>query len=138
VSSFGAESGVLLDMVATIDCAIPVIFLDTGKLFPETHAHRETLVELLRLSDVRVVGPGAAMLARTDPQGDLWRREPDRCCHIRKTEVLEAALEGFAAWITGRKRFQGGLRRRLSTIEPEWPSGRIKINPLATWSAEDV
>jgi phosphoadenosine phosphosulfate reductase len=138
VSSFGAESAVLLDMVATIDPAIPVIFLDTGKLFAETHAHRETLVELLQLRDVRVVRPQAATIAHHDREGDLWRNQPDTCCHIRKTEVLEAALDGFAAWITGRKRFQGGLRWHLPTIEPEWPAGRIKINPLATWSAEDV
>jgi len=138
VSSFGAESAALLDMVARIDRATPVIFLDTGKLFAETHAHRQALVEALRLRDVRVVGPEAATVARHDPRGDLWQRDPDGCCHMRKTAVLEAALAGFAAWITGRKRFQGGLRWRLPTIEPEWATGRIKINPLAAWSAEDV
>jgi len=138
VSSFGAESAVLLDMVARIDRAIPVIFLDTGKLFAETQAHREALVEALRLRDVRVVGPDAATVARHDPQGDLWQRDPDGCCRLRKTAVLEAALAGFAAWITGRKRFQGGLRWRLPTIEPEWATGRIKINPLAPWSEGDV
>ena len=138
VSSFGAESAVLLDMVARIDRAIPVIFLDTGKLFAETHAYREALVGALRLSDVRVVGPEPATLARRDPQGDLWQRDPDACCQMRKTAVLEPALAGFAAWITGRKRFQGGLRWRLPTIEPEWASGRIKINPLAPWSPEEV
>ena len=138
VSSFGAESAVLLDMVATIDPATPVIFLDTGKLFPETHAYREELVDLLRLSDVRVVAPRAAALKRHDPAGELWSREPDLCCHIRKTEPLQEALAGFAGWITGRKRFQAGLRSQLPTIEPEWSSGRIKLNPLALWSAEDV
>jgi phosphoadenosine phosphosulfate reductase len=138
VSSFGAESAVLLDMVATIDPAIPVIFLDTGKLFPETHAYREELVDLLRLRDVRVVGPAAPALARHDPGGELWSREPDLCCHVRKTEPLQEALAGFAAWITGRKRFQAGLRSQLPTIEPEWSSGRIKLNPLALWSADDV
>jgi phosphoadenosine phosphosulfate reductase len=138
VSSFGAESAVLLDMVATVDPATPVIFLDTGKLFPETHAYREELVDLLRLRDVRVVGPRAAALARHDPGGELWRREPDLCCHVRKTEPLQEALTGFAGWITGRKRFQAGLRSQLATIEPEWSSGRIKVNPLAFWSADDV
>jgi phosphoadenosine phosphosulfate reductase len=138
VSSFGAESAVLLDMVARIDRAIPVIFLDTRKLFAETHAYREALVEALRLRDVRVVGPEAATVARCDPRGDLWQHDSDACCYMRKTEILEAALVGFAAWITGRKRFQGGLRWRLPTIEPEWATGRIKINPLAPWSAEEV
>jgi phosphoadenosine phosphosulfate reductase len=138
VSSFGADSAVLLDMVASIDRAIPVIFIDTGKLFAETHAYRETLVLTLRLGDVRVVRAEATRLARRDPRGDLWQHEPDSCCHVRKSEVLEAALAGFAAWITGRKRFQGGLRSRLPTIEPERPTGRIKINPLAPWSHEDL
>ena len=72
------------------------------------------------------------------PGGELWRREPDLCCHIRKTEPLQGALLGFACWITGRKRFQAGLRSELPTIEPEWSSGRIKLNPLALWSSEDV
>jgi phosphoadenosine phosphosulfate reductase len=138
VSSFGAESAVLLDMVATVDPATPVIFLDTGKLFGETQAYREELVALLRLSDVRVIRPRAAALARHDGAGDLWRREPDLCCHIRKAEPLQEALEGFAGWITGRKRFQAGLRSQLPILEPEWSSGRIKINPLALWSPEDV
>jgi phosphoadenosine phosphosulfate reductase len=138
VSSFGAESVVLLDMVATVDPATPVIFLDTGKLFGETHTYREELIELLRLSDVRVVRPGAATLARHDAGGDLWRRDPDFCCHIRKTAPLQEALAGFAGWITGRKRFQAGLRSQLPILEPEWSSGRIKLNPLALWSAEDV
>jgi phosphoadenosine phosphosulfate reductase len=138
VSSFGAESAVLLDMVATVDPATPVIFLDTGKLFAETQAYREETVELLRLRDVRVIRPGTAEVARHDKGGDLWRRDPDLCCHIRKTEPLQDALEGFAGWITGRKRFQAGLRSQLPIIEPEWSSGRIKLNPLALWSAEDV
>jgi phosphoadenosine phosphosulfate reductase len=138
VSSFGAESAVLLDMVASVDPATPVIFLDTGKLFPETQAYREELIDLLRLRDVRVVEPRAAALGRYDPGGDLWSREPDLCCHIRKTEPLQEALEGFAGWITGRKRFQAGLRSQLPIIEPEWSSGRIKLNPLALWSAEDI
>jgi phosphoadenosine phosphosulfate reductase len=138
VSSFGAESVVLLDMVATVDRATPVIFLDTGKLFGETNDYREELTALLGLTDVRVVSPAPRDLTLHDPQGSLWQRDPDRCCHIRKTEPLEQALTGFAAWITGRKRFQGGLRGALPTLEGDPATGRIKINPLAPWSAEDI
>jgi phosphoadenosine phosphosulfate reductase len=138
VSSFGAESAVLLDMVATIDPTTPVIFLDTGKLFPETHAYREELTGLLGLKDVRLAAPMAGRLARHDPEGDLWQREPDMCCDVRKTEPLDQALDGFSAWITGRKRFQGGARTALQTIEGEPSVGRVKINPLARWSSEDV
>ena len=138
VSSFGAESVVLLDMVATVDRSTPVIFLDTGKLFGETQDYREELTALLGLTDVRVVSPRRRDLVVHDPAGSLWQSNPDLCCHIRKTEPLEEALTGFAAWITGRKRFQGGLRGALPTIEGDPASGRIKVNPLAPWSADDV
>jgi len=138
VSSFGTESVVLLDMIATIDPAIPVIFLDTGKLFPETHAYREEITELLGLEDVRLATPSIGGLNRYDQAGDLWQREPDLCCHIRKTEPLEDALDGFAAWITGRKRYQGSTRASLPVIEGEPSAGRIKLNPLVRWTSEDI
>ena len=138
VSSFGAESVVLLDMIATIDPTTPVIFLDTGKLFPETHAYRREVTALLGLENVRIAAPMAGRLAHHDPNGDLWRREADLCCDIRKTEPLDRALQGFQGWITGRKRFQGGMRLALPTIEGEPSAGRIKLNPLARWSREDV
>ncbi len=138
VSSFGAESAVLLDMVATVDPDTPVIFLDTGKLFGETYDHREELTRLLGLKRVRMVRPDPAALARHDPRGTLWRRNPDACCHIRKTEPLDGVLDGFAAWITGRKRFQGNLRSALPVIEGEPAMGRLKLNPLAPWTPDDV
>ena len=72
VSSFGAESALLLDLVAGIDRATPVIFLDTGKLFPETLAYRDELVDRLGLGDVRAIQPPADVLAAHDPGGDLW------------------------------------------------------------------
>jgi phosphoadenosine phosphosulfate reductase len=138
VSSFGAESAVLLDLVAQVDPATPVIFLDTRKLFPETLAYRDTLVGLLGLTDVRSVQPDRRDLDRHDPDGSLWSYEPDLCCHIRKTEPLDLALRGFDAWITGRKRFHGGSRKQLETIELDLASGRLKVNPLATWDAGDI
>ncbi|HEX6144534.1 MAG TPA: phosphoadenylyl-sulfate reductase [Geminicoccaceae bacterium] len=138
VSSFGAESIVLLDMVATIEPATPVLFLDTGKLFEVTRQYRERVTDLLGLRDVRVLRPDPAALRRADPGSDLWRRAPDDCCELRKTAPLERGLEGFAAWITGRKRFQGGLREALPRIEADGASGRIKLNPLAMWSGEDL
>ncbi len=138
VSSFGTESAVLLDMVASVDPALPVIFLDTGRLFPETLAYRDHLVALLGLRDVRTVCPDPADLARLDPDGDLHRRDPDLCCHLRKTEPLDAALAGIRAWITGRKRYQGGLRRTLPPVERDPARGIVRLNPLATWTPEEV
>lgn len=138
VSSFGAESAVLLDMVASIDRHTPVVFLETGKLFPETLAYRDELVAWLRLGDVRSVRPAEADLIRYDPDGTLWQREPDMCCHFRKTEPLDAALAGFVGWITGRKRFQGGVRTALRPVEADPITGQIKLNPLAGWTPEDI
>ena len=135
VSSFGTESAVLLHMVAGIDPHTPVIFLDTGKLFPETLAYRDTLVARFGLRDVRSVQPERQTIAAADPHGRLWEKDPDLCCWQRKVEPLDDALSGFAGWITGRKRFQGGLRESLPVIEEE-PDGRIKVNPLTSWSAE--
>jgi phosphoadenosine phosphosulfate reductase len=138
VSSFGAESAVLLDMVASIDRRTPIIFLETGKLFPETLAFKDELVEWLRFSDVRMIRPSQGGLDRSDPDGSLWRSEPDLCCHIRKTEPLDMALSGFAGWITGRKRFQGGTRTALPAVEADPLTGQLKLNPLVTWTPEDI
>ena len=133
VSAFGAESVVLLHMAAEVDPGLPVIFLDTGRHFPETLAYRDRLVRRLGLTDIRTAYPDKAALVRHDRHGRLFEDEPDLCCHIRKTEPLSEELDGFAAWVTGRKRFQGGLRTSLEAIEPESGTGRLKLNPLATW-----
>ena len=136
VSSFGADSAVLLDMVAQIDPATPVVFLDSGKHFPETRAYRDQLVDHLGLRDVRTVRPDPGDLAKEDRDGDLWHSDPDRCCELRKVRPLERALTGFEAWITGRKRHQGGVRNHLSVVEAV--DGRIKLNPLARWSRDQI
>jgi phosphoadenosine phosphosulfate reductase len=137
VSSFGADSAVLLHMVSRIDQAMPVLFLETGKLFPETLRYREELCAQLGLSDVRIVRPVPQDLARADPDGLLHRTEPDTCCYVRKTLSLESALEPFAAWITGRKRFQSATRANLPLFEED-RGGRIKVNPLADWTRKDL
>jgi sulfate adenylyltransferase subunit 2 len=136
VSSFGAESAVLLAMAAEIDPAVPVIFLDTGKLFGETITYRNKLVKQLGLTNVLTFKPDPTVEGWRDPQGALWRDNPDACCAFRKVEPLERALSGYAGWITGRKRFQSKDRAALPTIEVE--DGRIKINPLANWGAREI
>jgi phosphoadenosine phosphosulfate reductase len=137
VSSFGTESAILLHMVSRIDRDLPVVFLDTGKLFPETLAYRDRLVAQLGLTNVRSIRPSGKQLAAFDPDGRLWSHDPDLCCAIRKTNPLDAALEGFDAWITGRKRAQGGQREALRHRE-RGPDGRITINPLADWDDEMI
>jgi phosphoadenosine phosphosulfate reductase len=95
VSSFGTESAALLKVMADVDPAIPVIFLDTGWLFAETLAYRDTLTKVLGLTDVRSIKPSDQTLSREDPEGDLWSRDPDACCRIRKAEPLAGALRPF-------------------------------------------
>jgi phosphoadenosine phosphosulfate reductase len=136
VSSFGAESAVLLHLVAEVDRSLPVIFLDTGKLFPETLAYRSELAERLRLTDLRSITPDPERLAAKDKHGALWMTNPDMCCHYRKTEPLQRALAGFDAWFTGRKRFQNSVRAALPVFEAD--GGRIKVNPLANWTSADL
>jgi phosphoadenosine phosphosulfate reductase len=136
VSSFGSESAVLLHMASEIDRSLPIIFLDTGKLFWETIAYRSKLVDRLGLTDIRTMKPDAAQLAVSDRDGALHRINPDICCHIRKTEPLARALRGFDAWISGRKRFHGGLRADIPTLEVI--DGHLKVEPLARFTAADI
>jgi phosphoadenosine phosphosulfate reductase len=136
VSSFGADSAVLLHMVAQIDKTTPVLFIDTRVLFAETLAYRDELVAHLGLSNVITIGPKPALLAVEDPENFLWASNPGRCCEIRKVLPLAEALEGYDAWISGRKRFQAHTRTGLAVFESE--GGRIKINPLAAWPADKI
>ena len=136
VSSFGADSAVLLHMVAQVDKGTPVVFVDTGFLFPETLDYRDELVNLLGLTDVRAVQPSEEDLQALDPEGFLWSSDPDGCCDIRKVKPLAKAIEGYDAWITGRKRFQSSTRAALPLFEAE--GERVKINPLAGWDASDL
>ena len=138
VSSFGAESAVLLHLIAAADAATPVLFLDTGKHFPETLAYRDTLAARLGLTGLRNLTPDAATLAKRDESGLRWSYDPDGCCEIRKVAPLAGALAGFSATITGRKGFQSATRAGLPRFELDRSdaAGRIKVNPLADWSAE--
>ena len=136
VSSFGADAAALLHMVSRIDPGTPVIFVDTGQHFPETLAYRDMLCEKLGLTDVVVAHPRAETIAQEDPEKFLFARDPDRCCEIRKVRPLAAAIEGYDAWITGRKGFQSANRASLPLFEAE--GERIKINPLVGWSASQV
>jgi phosphoadenosine phosphosulfate reductase len=136
VSSFGTESAALLKVMADVDASIPVVFLDTGWLFEETLAYRDTLIEKLGLRDVRSIKPLEETVSREDPDRELWFSDPDACCRIRKVEPLARALAPFSAWINGRKRFQGGLRADIPVVEDD--GLRLKFNPFANVSREEI
>ncbi len=134
LSSFGAEAALLLAMVADIDRTTPVLFLQTGRHFAQTLAYRQTLTALLGLTDVRDIAPADADSA--DPSGELWYYDPDACCTLRKVRPLAGALQGFEAWITGRKRHQASTRATLPHVE--LGAGRTRINPLLDWTDADI
>jgi phosphoadenosine phosphosulfate reductase len=136
VSSFGAESAVLLDIASKVKPDIAVLFLDTGMLFGQTLDYRQQLAARLGLTNVRDLRPQYHDLATGDPQAKLWQTDTDGCCHIRKVLPLDRALGEFDAWITGRKRFHGGDRLNLPVVEHA--DGKVKFNPLANWGKADL
>jgi phosphoadenosine phosphosulfate reductase len=136
VSSFGTESAALLKVMADVDPAIPVVFLDTGWLFEETLVYRDTLIATLGLRDVRSIKPLDEALSARDPDRELWFSDPDACCRIRKVEPLARALKPFSAWINGRKRFQGGARAEIPVVEDD--GAKLKFNPFANVSREEI
>ena len=140
VSSFGAESVALLHLASMVKRDLPVLFIDTQMLFTETLVYQQELSERLGLRNVRIIK--AADLAAHDPDGTLHQRDTDACCDLRKTRPLAAALTGYDGWISGRKRFQSGTRAALEFFEVEAGTdsapARIKVNPLAYWSSQDV
>jgi len=136
VSSFGAESVVLLHLASQVSKDIPVLFLDTGHLFGQTLDYRKTLSAKLGLTDVRDLRPAYQDLATADPKNNLWQTDTDGCCRIRKVLPLDRALADFQGWITGRKRFHGGARLSLPVVEES--DGKIKFNPLANWGKAEL
>jgi phosphoadenosine phosphosulfate reductase len=135
VSSFGADSAVLLHMISEIDRKMPVIFLDTGKHFEETLQYRDALVADFGFTDVRIIKPQEEALARFDPKGVLHQTDTDACCNIRKVEPMARAVAPFRAWFTGRKRHQASTRNAMAVFENV--GGRMRINPLANWTTAD-
>jgi phosphoadenosine phosphosulfate reductase len=140
VSSFGAESAVLLHLIASIDPAVPVLFLETGKHFPETLAYRDEISARLGLTCLINLIPDPVALAARDGTGLRWSYDPDGCCEIRKVRPLAAALAHFDASFTGRKGFQSTTRAGLARFELDTTDaqGRLKINPLADWSSDQI
>ncbi|PLW77553.1 phosphoadenylyl-sulfate reductase [Cohaesibacter celericrescens] len=136
VSSFGADSVVLLHMISQIDRDFPVLFIDTGKHFMETLRYRDTLKEHFGLENLQSIQPDRPALKGKDPFGSLWISDADACCDLRKTQPLANVMINHAGWITGRKHFQTGDRSNLAILELD--NGQLKVNPLASWGPKDV
>jgi len=147
-SSFGNPEGTaLLHMVAQTAPHVPVVWVNTGFLFPETLAFQEVLTRRLGL---RVV----ELMPRLSPEEQalaygpaLWSRDPDLCCQLRKVEPLFSYLQGYDAWMTAIRRGQTPARAQVQVLEEHrlptadgFRPGQLitKINPLAGWSREQV
>ncbi|WP_319496153.1 phosphoadenylyl-sulfate reductase [uncultured Cohaesibacter sp.] len=136
VSSFGADSVVLLDMIAQIDADYPVLFIDTGKHFILTLQYRDELKAHFGLNNLHSITPDRELLKEHDPRGALWITNPDACCNLRKTIPLATMMRDHVGWITGRKHFQTHHRTNLKIFELD--GNHLKVNPLANWRSADV
>jgi phosphoadenosine phosphosulfate reductase len=136
VSSFGSESVAMLALIAEVDPGLPVQFIDTGMHFAQTLDHKAEVMAALGLTNVRTLVPAPVEVKVLDPKSTLWKTDTDACCDLRKVRPLQPAIDGFSAWITGRKRFHGGARVQLPVFE--FADGRFKINPLVSWTSDDI
>jgi len=135
-SSMGADSAVLLHLVSLVNKDFPIVFLDTQKHFRETLHYRDMLIEDLGLTNFNNINPNETSVQNQDSDGQLYVKDPDACCALRKVVPLAGALSGYKARITGRKRYQTPDRREMPIYEQG--TNMIKLNPLAYWSAKDV
>ncbi len=137
-TGFGAEGCVLIDMIGRLALPVDLFTLDTGLLFPETHALWRRLEERYGVT-IRAVRPARTVEEQARTHGDrLWEREPDRCCALRKIEPLRQALDGFDAWITAIRRDQTADRADAAVLEQDRRFGLAKVNPLVAWTSADV
>ncbi|GAB7388567.1 phosphoadenylyl-sulfate reductase [Bacillaceae bacterium] len=136
--SFGAEDVVLVDMLVRIDPKASIFFLDTDKHFRETYETKERLEEKYQISFIRMK-PQLTLEEQAKKYGDeLWKRDPNLCCNIRKVEPLQRILSRYDAWITGIRREQAPTRANAKKVEWDRKFGLVKVNPLADWTWEDV
>jgi len=139
--SFGAEDVVLVDMIHRIDPSIPLFYLDTDFLFPETYALRDRIVKQYDLKSAQVLQVKSLLTPERQAATygpALWASDPDRCCELRKVEPLARVLGGFDAWITGIRREQTPTRANAKLIEWDPKFHLVKVNPLAKWTWADV
>lgn len=138
-TSFGMEGCALIDMVARHEQPVSVIYLDTMFLFPETYALRDRMVE--RYPHLRFINRGTTLTPHEQAKRhgpELWRRDPDACCRIRKIEPLRQALADVDVWVTGLMRSQSAGRAGLSTVAWDWQYQVLKVSPLAGWDRARV
>lgn len=138
VTSFQPTGIVTLHMLSEIAPQTAVLTLDTGLLFPETYRLIDEVERRLDLNLIRV-RPAQTVAQQAHTHGAaLWEREPDRCCELRKTAPLDAALAGFDAWITGLRRDQSAGRQATPVLSWDKRHSMVKLSPFATWTEDMI
>lgn len=137
-TSLGPQTLVILDLLHGLGRTVPVFFLDTGLLFPETYALRRQVEDRYGIA-IRAVRPRHSLAQQAEDEGPaLWARDADRCCALRKVEPQVEALADHDAWITGLRRDQGPSRAGVETVDWDARYGLVKVAPLAHWSRADT
>lgn len=136
VCSFGSESSIILHMISKINNEIPVIFLNTKKLFPETISFKNTLIKKFKLRNFKEVSPDKKNIFKYDHLSNLWKENPDKCCHVRKVLPLEKELKNYKAWISGRKGYQSTMRSKNEIVE--FVNEKFLISPLIMWNQKKI
>jgi phosphoadenosine phosphosulfate reductase len=136
--SWQRTSSVLVHLIASQSLDVRIVEVDTGLLFPETHEVRDRLIDALGIT-VETLRPRRTVAEQALDRGaELWLREPDACCGLRKVEPLERALEGTDAWVSGLRRSSGGERASVRPFSFDETRGVIKVAPIWRWSSDDV
>jgi phosphoadenosine phosphosulfate reductase len=135
-SSMG--DGVLSSLAASVQPGVDVIFLDTGYHFAETIGTRDAVDQVYDVK-VRTMLPLLSVNEQDAQHGkDLWRTDPDRCCAMRKVEPLNRALADYDAYASGIRRDEADSRAGTAVVEWDEKRGKVKVNPLAGWTQDDV
>ena len=137
--SFGGPTGMaLLDMVMKIDASVEVFYLDTDFLFPETYHLRDVCEQKYGFKPIGYKSPLTPQAQAEQHGAELWARDPDLCCDLRKVEPNGRALEGKTAWISGMRRDQSKTRANVAIVDWDEKFGLVKLNPLAGWDEKQV
>ena len=132
------QDAVVVDIASKVAPGIDVVFLDTGYHFPETIGMRDAVAATY---DIRLlsVQPGQTVPEQDESYGkDLFARNPDLCCHLRKVVPLDTMLGMYDGWVTGLRRTEAPTRVGVSPVEWDGKREMLKVNPIVAWSDEDV
>jgi phosphoadenosine phosphosulfate reductase len=131
-SSMG--DGLLAHLASSVASGVDVLFLDTGYHFAETIGTRDAVAQVYDV-DVRTMLPLITVEQQTAEHGpELFRRDPDACCAIRKVEPLRRGLAPYTAWASGIRRDETADRRTIGVVEWDAKRSMVKVNPIAAWT----